>query len=74
MLAKSLKIRKMTRPVGPNCRNTVQPKDQYSLDRQIAKILALSSGNISKQEFLTRYVLPVKGLLERAGTIKSFEY
>ena len=30
-----------------------QNKDQYNLDRQIAKILALSSRNVSKYEFLT---------------------
>ena len=34
-----------------------QNKTQYNLDRQTAKISALSSGNISKYEFLTsKYV------------------
>ena len=30
-----------------------QNKAQYSLDKQTAKISALSSGNVSKYEFLT---------------------
>ena len=30
-----------------------QNKDQYNLDRQTATISALSSGNVSKHEFLT---------------------
>ena len=30
-----------------------QNKAQYDLDRQTAKISALSSGNVSKYEFLT---------------------
>ena len=30
-----------------------QTKAQYNLDRQTAKILALSSGNVGKYEFLT---------------------
>ena len=43
--------------------------------RQIAKILALSSGNVGKYEFLTgEKVLPEKGVLEKAATIKRFEY
>ena len=37
--------------------------------------MALSSGNVGKYEFLTsEYVLPEKGLLEKAATIKRFEY
>ena len=32
---------------------TEQNKAQYDFDRETAKILALSSGNISKYEFLT---------------------
>ena len=36
-------------------------KAQYNLDRQTATILALSSGNLSKYEFLT-------------AAIKGFEY
>ena len=38
-----------------------QNKAQYNLDRQTAKISALSSGNVSKYEFLTgKDVLPEK--------------
>ena len=48
---------------------------QYDLDRQAAQISTLSSENISKYEFLTgKYVLPKKGSLEKAATIKRFEY
>ena len=44
-----------------------QIKVQYNLDRQTAKISALSSGNVSKYEFLTgKDVLPEKDLLEKA--------
>ena len=43
-----------------------QNKAQYDLDRQTAKISALSSGNVSKYEFLTsKDVLPEKDLLEK---------
>ena len=52
-----------------------QSKIQYDLDRQTTKVLALSSGNISKYEFLTgEDVLPEKQLLEKAEIIKKFEY
>ena len=52
-----------------------QNKAQYSLDRQTVKISALSSGNVSKYEFLTgEDVLPEKDLLEKAATMKRFEY
>ena len=52
-----------------------QKKAQYNLDRQTAKISALLSGNVSKYEFLTgKDVSPEKGLLEKAATIKRFEY
>ena len=52
-----------------------QNKPQYNIDRKTAKILALSSGNISKYEFLTgKDVLPEKKLLEKAAAIKTFEY
>ena len=52
-----------------------QNKAQYNLNRQTAKISALSSGNVSKYEFLTgKYVLPEKDLLEKATSIKIFEY
>ena len=41
----------------------------------MAKIFALSSGNISKYEFLTdKNVLSEKNLLEKAVTMKKFEY
>ena len=52
-----------------------QNKAQYNLDRQTAKISALSSGNVSKYEFLTeKGVLPEKDLLEKAATRKRFKY
>ena len=39
------------------------------------KTFALSSGNVSKYEFLTgKDVLPEKDLLEKAATLKRFEY
>ena len=54
---------------------TEQNKAQYNLDRQTAKISPLSSGNISKYEFLnSEGVLPEKDLLEKADEIKRFEY
>ena len=38
-----------------------QNKAQYNLDRQTAKVSALSSGNVSKYEFLSgKDVLPEK--------------
>ena len=47
-----------------------QMKDQCDLDKQTAKISALSPGNVSKYEFLTsKDVLP-----EKAATMKRFEY
>ena len=52
-----------------------QSKAQYDLDGQTAKISGLSSGNVSKYEFLTgKNVLPEKVLLEKAAAIKKFEY
>ena len=43
-----------------------QNKAQYDLDKQIANIFALSSGNSGKYEFLTgEDILPWKGLLEK---------
>ena len=52
-----------------------QNKAEYNLDRQTAKIFALSSGNNSKHEVLTgKVALPEKGLLEKAATLKIFEY
>ena len=54
---------------------TEQNKAQYNLDRQAAKSYDLSSGNVSKYEFLTgRDVLPENYLLEKAAAIKRFEY
>ena len=51
-----------------------QNKAQYNLDRQTAKISALSSWNVSKYEFLTgEDVLPEKDLLEKSATMKKFE-
>ena len=42
-----------------------QNEAQYDLDREIPKISALSSGNVSKYEFLTgKDVLPEKDFLE----------
>ena len=43
-----------------------QNKAQYNLNKQTAKIFALSSGNVSKFEFLTgKDVLPEKDFLEK---------
>ena len=40
-----------------------------------AKISPLTSGNVDKHEFLTgKDVLPEKDFLEKAATIKTFEY
>ena len=51
-----------------------QTKAQYNLDRQTAKISALSSGNVLEYEFLTGKVYyQKKGLLEK-DTIKRFQY
>ena len=52
-----------------------QNKAQYNLDRQTAKISALLSENVSIYEFLMgKVVLPEKDLLEKAATMKRFEY
>ena len=52
-----------------------QNKAQYDFDRQTAKISALSSGSISKCGFLSgKGVLPERDVLEKAATIKRFEY
>ena len=52
-----------------------QNKAQYNLDKQTAKISALSSGNVSKYEFFTdKDVLPKKDLIEKAVALKRFEY
>ena len=48
---------------------------QHDLDRQTAKISALSSGNISEHEFLTgKDILSENDLLKKVRTIKRFEY
>ena len=50
-------------------------KAQYNLERETAKISSLSSRNLSKYEFFTgENILPEKDLLEKAATIKRFEY
>ena len=50
-------------------------KAKCNLEKQTAKISALSSGNLSIYEFLTcKDVLWEKELLEKAATIKRFEY
>ena len=52
-----------------------QNQVQYDLDRQTAKISALSSWQVSIYEFLIdENVLPEKDLLEKAATKKRFEY
>ena len=52
-----------------------QNKAQYNLDRQSAKISALSSGDVSKYKFLTgKDVLPKEYLLGKAAALKRFEY
>ena len=50
-----------------------QNKGQYNLDRETAKISALSPGNVSKSEILTsKYILPEKDLLEKAAARKRY--
>ena len=52
-----------------------QNRAQYNLDRQTAKISALSSGNLSKYKFLTgKDVFPEQDLLEKTAALKRFEY
>ena len=52
-----------------------QNKAQYNLDRETARISALSSGNVSKYEFFTgKDVFPENDLLERATALKRFVY
>ena len=52
-----------------------QNKDQYNLDGQTAEFSALSSGNVSKYEFLTsKDVSSEKKLLKKAAALKRFEY
>ena len=48
-----------------------QNKAQCNLDRQTAKISALSSGNVSKYEFcLAKMFYQKKNLLENAATME----
>ena len=48
-----------------------QNKDYCDLDRETAQILALSSGNVSKYDFLTgKDVSPEQNLLEKLASIK----
>ena len=50
-------------------------KAQYNLERQAAKISALSSGNVIKYEFLTsKDVLSKINSLGKTPTLKIFEY
>ena len=51
-----------------------QNKAQSNLDRETAKSSALSSGNVSKYEFLTAKMFYQKDLLEKAAALKRFEY
>ena len=53
----------------------IKDKIQYSLDRKSTEILTLSSGKVSKYEFLNgKVVLPEKDFLEKAATIKRFDH
>ena len=53
----------------------LENKVQYNLDRQNAKISALSSENVGKYEFLAdEDVLSEKRLLGKAAALKRFEY
>ena len=56
--------------------NKIEQKNaQYSLDRQTAKISALSTRNVVKYNLLTgEDILLEKILLEKAASIKRFEY
>ena len=56
--------------------NTIeQNKAQYHLDRETAKILAVSSRNSGKYKFLTSEdVSSMKGIIEKAVKIKRFQY
>ena len=64
----SVKIKEIHNKIEEN-------KAQYDLDRQTAKITALSSRNVSKYEFLTgKDVLAEKKLIQKAAALKRFEY
>ena len=65
----------ISKKIKPIDNKIQQNKAQCNLDRQIARIYALSSGNVSKYEFLTsKDILPEKELLEKATALKKFEY
>ena len=65
----------ITRKIKTTNNKIEQSKAQYDLDRQTAKISALLLGSVFKYEFLTdKDILPEKDLLEKAATIKRFEY
>ena len=56
-------------------RKIEQSKAQYNLDWNTAKIFALLSRNVSKCEFFTdKDVFSAKDSLEKAATMKIFEY
>ena len=52
-----------------------QNKCQYNLDRQTDKISALSSGHVSKYDFLIgKDILPKENFIQKVAGIKRFEY
>ena len=52
-----------------------QNKGQYNLDRQTDKISALSSGHVSKYDFLIgKGILPKENFIQKVAGIKRFEY
>ena len=69
-LQKWLLVRKLKQSITESSKT-----NQYDLDRQTTKVSALSSGNVSKYEFVTdKDFLPENDLLEKAATQKWFEY
>ena len=70
LLQKWLLVRKLKQSITESSKT-----NQYDLDRQTTKVSALSSGNVSKYEFVTdKDFLPENDLLEKAATQKWFEY
>ena len=52
-----------------------QNKGQYNLDRQTDKISALSSGHVSKYDFLIgKDILAKENFIQKVAGIKRFEY
>ena len=52
-----------------------QNKGQYNLDRQTGKVSVLSSGHLSKYDFLIgKDILPKENFIEKVAGIKRFEY